>query len=404
MLAPNLIVPFRGSVIPDNFVDVSSSYLDKYIMLGLGADGGASTHSHTLASHTHTMANHSHTGSTGVVNGSTWSAGDASSDDRCIRSHTHTYTSGAISGGVTGDISSQSCSSVSNEVPYIGVKLIKSVGYNMIPVNSIILRTAQDRSGGLSVMASDTYMRVSSSDGGSNTHNHNFTHAHYNSTHSHVSVQTSTTGIAGAYLDSPSTSGHPTSNHTHTTTFSSESVAVNEDISASNNSWADTLPSYINLVHYLNDTADPILAAVGDIFLLEQADDVPIGWEECDGSGGTPDLYQNSLIRTGTALATGGSATHTHSNLSHSHTAPSHTHTASFALSDATGSWAEKFSASSPYRDHSHISATTSVQTANYSTESAVINSANSMPPYTQLRAVRATLAALSGGGAIMLA
>ena len=55
-------------------------------------------------------------------------------------------------------------------------------------------------------------------------------------------------------------------------------------------------------------------------------EDIPYGWQLCDGTNGTPDLRDRFIIGAGGTLAvgsTGGAASHTHTFTSnqHSHTA-----------------------------------------------------------------------------------
>lgn len=96
-------------------------------------------------------------------------------------------------------------------------------------------------------------------------------------------------------------------------------------------------------------------------------DALPVGWQVCDGSNGTPDLRNLFVVGAGDVYEvgdTGGedslSIEHTHSialaDLAHTHSIPSHTHTiASADLSHTHGIPSHTHSISTVDIDHEHL-------------------------------------------------
>jgi len=190
-------------------------------------------------------------------------------------------------------------------------------------------------------------------------------------------------------------------NHTHIVYLSS----VTDTINSYTNTTAggdDVQPLHKKLA-VVKNTAGKINAQVGIIGLWKgDPSAVPVGWEVCDGSNGTPDLrgyfikgsndlsiYNVDTNPTGEIGKVAGSNTHTHSPVSHTHTSVgTHTH---------TGSHGNANMQSNPggtndgvcYYDHIHAISSISSSTSVYSSDNITPDTVDNQPAYRTAVLVR---------------
>lgn len=400
MIVKNVIIiwPGTNASIPSGFTRETA--LDGRLPKGYGAEavatnGGATTHTHNSPSHSHTMVNHTHTGNLPQYSGGTEDEGDGSGGNRFADEvHTHTVTSGNVSGGtLTGQAT---IGTGSNWPPYYEVIYIKATGDQFVPDDAIILRNDTtvpdgfafcDGTGGTPDLR-DKYLKGAETGangggtGGALTHSHSYDHGHSAVSHSHETSGSSqaTNGQSGTNQDG---SGNGASGvHSHSVFWGSVSTSVNAATGTFTSGTVE--PLYKTLRANRNTSGGGKLPKAGDIALwLGSPTAVPIGWLLCDGSEGTPDL-RNYFVKIGTTPAlSGGANTHGHSAVaSHTHTATgTHTHTAS--TSDAndtnmTGVGGHSVS----IVNHQHSVTSISSVTATWNSTTIDADSSDNQPPY----------------------
>lgn len=348
MILKDIILPFDGlhANIPSGFV--RETLLDGRFPKAWGSEnvsttGGASTHSHTEGGHSHAMVNHTHTytltqHSGNIQDNGYGNSGSVESDEV----HTHSGTSGNVSGGTLSGTAT--IGSASNNPPYYEVIFIKSQGFNSVPANALMLRNDTLEPDGFHFCDGDNgtpnldgkYLRGAAASGnagatgGSLTHSHSIDHGHTSVNHSHSGALSgqATNGQGG---ENPGSEGQAAAHaHRHTVTLNSTSTSVNT-YSGSFTS-GNVEPVYHTLRANKNTSGNSKSPRKGDIALwLGDPNDIPVGWDLCDGNNGTPNLSDKYIKISSTPGNTGGGNTHGHTSVgSHTHTATgSHTHTGS---------------------------------------------------------------------------
>lgn len=345
MLAPGVVIPFDGNHadIPSGFSRVTA--LDSKMHKGAGTanpsdTGGSDTHTHTSPSHSHTMVNHTHTYFLPQYSGGTEDSGDGASGDReSDEVHTHSGTSGAVSGGTLS--SAATIGSANSIPPYYSVIFIQADSYKPIPANALVYRNDTTQPPGFYFCDGnnstpnlvDKYLRGAAtsgnagSTGGSLTHTHSYDHGHSAASHTHSGAASGTaTNGQGGSTTSPGNAAY--AGHRHTVYLNSTSTSCN---SATGTFTSGTVePSYKTLRINKNTSGVTKMPSKGDIAMwLGTVASIPIGWHLCDGNNGTPDLQNYFIKISSTPGSTGGNNTHLHSGVaSHTHTATgTHVHT-----------------------------------------------------------------------------
>lgn len=303
--------------------------------------------------------------------------------------HTHTYTTGAVSGGTT-NATTANYDSVSNDPPYYTVIFIKSTGYSTIPNNAMVFSASTTRTDfDFHTGSANKFLKGAGTGanaggtGGSTTNIHNINHTHTTNTHTHGSGNTNGTGSTGGNSDTSGSSYPP--NHIHSFSVG----AGTQDLNAYTNlTTTETVqPAYTTLNAFKNTSGSSKIPAVGDIALwLGTLATIPVGWKLCDGTNDTPDMrgryYKNPS--SASASTTGGSNTHTHASQSHQHTSNgSHSHSVSFGTTSGTlgrtGSGSVKVASAG---SHAHSTANSNDATATYASANTSADSSSNEPEY----------------------
>jgi hypothetical protein len=390
MISPNIIIPFDGlnANIPTGWsreTSLDGRYPKGWTGLAVGATGGSNTHSHSSPAHSHTLAHHTHTITTSFETTGTWSGDDAGSGSGAGGNHDHSSNSNSSTSG--GTLSTAiTYASTNSEPPYYEVIFIKSDSYNFIPENGLVLSTSTSREGMASHEASaGRYLKGASTgadagaSSGSITHTHSVTHTHSAVTHSH-SGTTNTAGTDNYYAGSGDQVA--AGKHNHAYSVPNESLAGNQYAGTVTSPTVEPVYRTLNCFY---SSSGSTLPTVGDIALwMGSATSAPIGWQLCNGSGGTPDMT-NRFLKVPTLPETssiGGANTHSHATSnSHSHSTTSHTHSSGQTSNNTSQSMTGVGAHSAIYR-HRHT-ITTGSGTASWSSSSIAANSSDNQPAYT---------------------
>lgn len=239
--------------------------------------------------------------------------------------------------------------------------------------------------------------------GGASTHNHTSS-GHSHSVVGHTHTGTTTTPADGSTSkDTSGASNTTTSDHTHTFT-SGSTTGSSSDTGTLTWSSVSTLPAYYNVIFIKSNIGiltNGIVALWGG---YKGDSNIPTGWNECDGSGGRPDLRNKYLRGAGTgadAGGTGGSNIHTHS-LSHNHSI-SHSHSGKTDINNnanhrgLTGDGANDATA-----NHDHLFTLSTVNETS-DTNNATSDSQSNEPPYKKLCSIMFGAGAIKVKGLIAL-
>ncbi|MFA5768372.1 MAG: hypothetical protein WC871_02390 [Bacteroidales bacterium] len=397
MLPPNTIIPFDGANadIPTGFAR-DTRFDDKFVKgtsSGFGDTGGALTHTHTSAAHSHTMVAHTHQMMLNSYSGGSQDAGEGSGGTDTGHSHhmSSTYaTSTAMSGGTLSDTVAYPAST--NLPAYYTFIFIKTNSYSVFPVDGIVITSAGSRvNASFHSDSAEKHMRGASTGedagdtGGSDTHTHNVSHTHTGVTHSHSATSPSDASSVG--VNTSSGNKHATGNHSHTLYWNNYTLAGSAATLTSGSASNVPLSQTINLFKFTSQ-ATPI---AGDIAMTTETT-TPVGWINCDGTNGTPNLvdyYVRNKASAGAGVSSTGSNTHSHAaNNSHTHGTAAHTHTGSTSTFGANGE-----TGVGPYgasEGHSHTTKNLTSGTASWnSTNVSASSTDNQEPPYIQVKFIQ---------------
>jgi hypothetical protein len=377
-----------------------------------GDTGGSATHTHTSSPHSHALNAHTHTFTLNSwSNNSNDGSNQGSPLDNLQDGHQHSGTSGS-SGGDTGE-TAVTYGAVSNNPPYVELIFIKS-SQQVIPDDALIFwDQAEDPTNtnlkvtdgqNDTVDLDDKYIKAADTGGdaggtgGSTTNIHDISHSHTSASHSHSA--TSGSSSAERHKRDPSGTAGYMNNHTHSFSFNSANVSP-DNLEDTLETTETVEPAYKMLMAYQNTSGSnqpiPLYAIAMTI-----DDNLPSGWELCDGSNETLDL-RNKFIKITTSSENigneGGSNTHSHEAQSHSHTGGTHNHTApsqgdgigSSTDGDNTGEGVSKTGGS-----HTVSVASTAATFASANTSA---DTSNNQPEYVVVKYIQKKTA--SGGAAI---
>lgn len=373
-----------------------------------GTNAGATTHTHTSPSHTHTLNAHTHTYS--LTGAGVTSAGmDLSVQNYgIIDTHTHTGTSGALSGGTTNG-ETATYAAVSNNPPFRKVIFIKASAGAQLATNIVALYNSNTPPSNWSNVTelSDRFMQGAgtsadadlSTDNGSSVNSHNITHTHTTNTHTHSAANS---GIGNPQTKSKDIATSVQSDHVHSVTLAAATQAINQN--------TDTLvtgetvqPAYAILQAIKKGASG--LKAVGIIGLwLESIASIPKGWVLCDGTNSTKDMREKHLRVGDPAGANGGANTHTHAAQSHSHTGNgTHTHTGTASAHvNGSGSGASA-TTHLTLAGSVHPVASVSTPTINYANANTTADSSNNEPEYRTVNFIEYQKAVSMGGMMLLM-
>lgn len=351
------------------------------------ATGGADTHTHTSPNHSHTLTAHTHTYSLASAGITTTGLDTSVQTYGIIDTHTHTGTSGVLSGGTT-VVEAVTYGAVSNDPPYRKVIFVKAAAGAQLATNMVALYNSNTPPSNWSNVTelSGRYMKGAgtgadadlTTDSGSTTNAHDITHTHTTATHTH-SAANSSAGDPQTKSKDPQTS--PQSDHVHSVTLAAATQNINQNTDTLTT--AETVqPSYAILQAIKKGASG--LKAVGIIGLwLGTVATIPRGWVLCDGNNSTKDLRDKFIKIGDPAGADGGANTHTHAAQAHSHTGSgTHTHTGT-ASAHVNGSGTEAGGAThKTVADSVHPVASVSTPTTNYDAANTTADSSANQPSY----------------------
>lgn len=396
-LPTNAIIPWLGlhASIPAGFsreTSLDSKFPKAWGVEAQNITGGADTHTHTSPAHTHTMVSHTHTYSLPQVGGTEDHDSNAAGGLLSDEVHSHTGTSGAVSGGTLSD--GFTTGSGSSLPPYYPVIFIKATTYVNIPSNGLVYRGDSTEPTGFKLADGnnsttnlvDKYLRGAATGANSGTPAGGLTHTHTYD-HGHTAVNHSHSGAASGGANNPQANGTVTGgngalgSHTHVVTLDNSSTSVNS--ATGNFTSGDVEPAYKSLRINQNVSGGSRPVAIGDIVMtLGDPNNLPRGFVLCNGSNGTEDM-RDKFVKVKTSVATGGANTHVHTGVaSHTHTATaSHTHTGSsggVSNSQQTGAGGHTVSRS----DHTHSVTSISSVTPTWNSQTIDASSADNQPAY----------------------
>lgn len=394
MISPDIIVLYDGanSSIPDGFVRDTrfDGRLPLAAITELASTGGSLTHEHT-GTNSHVMNSHAHTADTQTSQYDAPSGNSASTGGSGVGSHRHSVNMASAtfssSGPLEGNVTYAAASHLPLSYQFI---FLRSTGYNLLPSQGCVLsaRSQSDlsfhtASAGKYIMGAPANTSAGGTTG-SSTHSHDVSHTHNAMTHTH----TVTTGGASGDLAN-SRSGNTPAWHTHTFTVSQELTG---------DTYEGECPEYVNEPTYaglnvyknVTDTPVPIKAGTIAMYLGET---LPLGWVDCDGSNGTPNLpgffVKNNQQATST-VTTGGANTHSHTaSNSHTHT-QSHNHGGS-ATSSWSGTSQDSAGQYTEADNHRHTISNISTTNATWALATISSDSAENIPPFIKVRFIMAT-------------
>lgn len=413
MLVPNVIIIWTGTnaSIPTNFsreTDLDGRYPKApTTATNPGSTGGASSHTHSSSSHSHALNSHTHTGATTQVglNGQT-NVVTNQQQEGLNYAHSHTYTTSTTTGGQTG-ATAVTYGSVSNDPPYHEVIYIKSTGYNFVPSNATVLWNSSTVPTGFGFHDGSSatpdlrnkYLKGAGTGqdagatGGSTSNVHDISHTHSTTTHTHTATSSQTSefdpATRGIYVEFTPTFTLVNKYHTHTITLDAGTQSI-DSFSGTLATTETVEPGYKKLMAIKNTSggnkiAKGIIALWGGTLAT-----IPIGWNLCDGSKGTPDMREKYLkvaASSGELGTTGGANSHTHASQSHTHTSSSsHTHTGS--VSDHVAAYRVGGSGGSALQTSpstlNHTLASISSTTSSYVSSTTSADSSSNEPLYKE--------------------
>lgn len=353
-LPVNSLVIWAGTnaSIPANFSE-ETSFADRYLQ-GAGnyysgpANGGATTHGHTVLTHTHTGNSHTHTfssSSTAVGEHGTAVPGGSSATPSARGTHSH-ITATTVSATLSYGSTVMTIDAAGADPPAVKILFITPVdGTRDIPASAVCFTDETSISGfsatggaGGTPNLDAKFLKATSSGGNSDlTGLGALTHNHTSPTHTHTIVDhqhnASNSGTASALSDHAGT-GLVTMAGPHHTVVAATAALSDLSSDAATISSSSSEPEYYTLLGIQNTSGSAalpdgvIVPYFGALSAIPRAE----GWAFCDGSNAElPDLRDKQIKVTssaGSIGATGGSATHNHTgNHGHTHTG-SHTHSA----------------------------------------------------------------------------
>jgi len=318
----------------------------KYLLgasVGIGSTGGSTTHTHNVPNHTHSQGSHTHTAAVGAASSGVQTTSDTSSPAR-VRD-THSHSTSVTSTQASMNTASVTLNETSNDPPYYEVIWIQSQGSTGISSSAIaFFNSPFPPAGWIQANGSDgspdlrgKFLKGAASGNNAGGTGGSLTHTHNNSPHSHNNTHTHTVswGASSANEINGGSGGGAVScddTHTHSGSGGSSSDAnpPNTGSTSVTINPASSEPPYKSLMAIQNKSAGDYDVPKGIIAAWTgSVDDIPSGWELCNGSNNTPNLTDyfikvaNDSIGIG---STGGSVGHNHTAQSHTHT-HNHTHT-----------------------------------------------------------------------------
>lgn len=403
--------PSTNGSIPAGFVR-DTDFDDRYPkgtanLVNPNVTGGTTTHAHTAVSnHSHSENDHNHTF---TISGDSQSVGAGSADHAAQAGHSHSGTSGSLTGGGLTSVAAN-YGSCSNDPPYYTVIWIKSLGTHGIPNLAIVyFDSASVPTGWFNCDGNNStpnlankYLKGATTGGdggttgGSTTNVHELEHTHTVNSHSHGNAGTTTAGDA---VDDTSGSDINRGDHGHIVSFASTTPTISATYPSLNT--AETVePAYKKLLAIQNRSGSN-QTPFGLIGLWKNAlSAIPRGFVLCDGTLGTQDMrdrFVKCAADSSEIGNTGGANTHSHASQSHGHTASAtHNHTISGGLGHVGGTDEDGSGASASHRNSVHTSQNVQQITATYANSSTSANSSDNQPPFRTVAFIKLLYASQS--------
>ena len=361
--------------------------------------GGATTHTHTSPAHYHTLNAHTHGYTTSAAGNAARTAGSGAGTTG-TGSHSHTGTTGAVSGG---DTSSDALTygAVSNDPPSRKVIFIKAKagGANLFE-NAVMLSESNTPPSNWSNVSElqGRYLKGASAganadlatNNGSSTNLHDISHTHTPTSHTHANAATAASNLTQTQNTSGSESAHKVHTHTATTAAGTQGINANADVLTT----AETVEPAYKTIQAVKMGATGKKEKLLCGLWLGAVVDIPKGWVLVT-------TYKDKHLKIGDpANGSGGSNTHTHGAQAHGHTGSgTHNHTGSTGNAIETSSTNNTGTQVVPAA-HTHTY-TTDSQTINYANANTTANSSSNEPAYRTVALIR--FEKEIGGGAFLL-
>jgi hypothetical protein len=364
-----------------------------------GATGGAATHSHTTPGHTHDTSHFHTTAATTAAATGTVNAPNTGGALKVLTSHTHTRPS-TDSATVASGSSSPGTATAANDPARLEVIWAESDGSSLgVPDGALAFTSDISLSGWTDYAdAASRFFKGAAAAGNGGTtaasavdsHTHTIDgHTHTGTAHVHTSANT---GSTASTLAPATGSGAVLSAATHSHPITVNSASTQSLTSFTGGSSgaapADMRPPFRNL-RVKENVSGGVSLPIGLICAWRgPLDSIPVNWQLCDGTNGTPDMFglypQGATASIGT---TGGSlAAHTHTGGSHTHPTTGHAHTSTTGAS--TGSTTANTTATVAIATATHTHALTDTVSTTPGVGSAgagTLASTTSEPPYAEV-------------------
>ena len=309
--------------------------------------GGAATHGHTSPGHTHTIGSHTHSGTTGGPTLTIAGFVSGSGSGESTSTHTHSYSSGSQT--ATAESTGATWQTAGNEPTFYEMIYIQSNGVPIgVPEASCVWFNGGTAPRGFTQHSGSEGRFIQGPSGGRNggdtgggsTHSHTAnSHSHTIANHAHGSRTSSSPSSFHKDITGSNTDRNRTT-HTHTISFSSTPSAGTGGRTSARTSSDKYEPEFHTLLCIENTSGRKILIPDLICMYLGTKASIPLGWVECDGSNGTPNL-QNKFIKA--AASGGGNVGTTGGDVGHDHTDPtSHDHTTRHHHTISSGTGARK--------------------------------------------------------------
>lgn len=313
-----------------------------------GAQGGASTHTHSLPTHSHEI-DHSHTitGNTAGANAVIGSNDGNPGTTAIAGTHTHSRPAATSTADLISGTTSPGTGGIGNDPDRLDVIFIESNGDPAGVPDGALGITADatitgwedhdDADGrflkGASTGADGGTTAVGTLDGHAHTV---LDHSHTGTSHNHTAADTGT-ATGNLSLFSGPLNAVWSNVHSHPITINSAaSAALGPDGAAASGTSAGNTPPYRNVRVQRNISGAPSLPVGLICAWRDSLGSIPDHWQLCDGTNSTPNLL--GLYPRGATASIGGTGgsldPHTHTSPSHTHATPAHSHSMSIGPSN----------------------------------------------------------------------
>lgn len=314
-----------------------------------GTTGGSASHSHTTSNHNHSLG-HTHTaGNTGAATTSDQVLDLNQAGGGIAATHVHAIPDANAASIFSGN-AAPGASATSHEVSRKEVIFVQSNGTpTVVPPGMMALHHASVPASGWEIEDSNgagaatwpPFMKGAAAAGNGSlaltevnpAHTHPIaSHSHTGPSHGHTGDNTDSEFTPGTTWSNNGSGPSFSSNHSHTTSFSSAAAASLSSASGGTSGSDGALPAFRNTSFVRSLVGTQFEGLIG--MWLGTLASIPVGWLLCDGTDGTPDLINRYARHKGPgSVNTVGGGTHNHSTPNHGHSSSgSHLHAIGIGL------------------------------------------------------------------------